>query len=742
MKNFLIINLVLFFTIIQSFNSTSAVETNKNNTVQYNPNQTSIYSFLKENNLTPKSRIDFYNAYSDSINAKKLYDFFIENELSDNNFSEFHKRILAEKLFPEKPISYKDFSIKIKNEFPEYKDVDDLELTKKMVEKYPVCKDNVLFEKSLNIVGLHKYLSKKDGFTVPLEQFKTDMENEQNVNKLYHNLRENDDFTLSLNHFKSIINESHETIQNGTILYFEFFIAEPSERLNILYNYLEERNPEIRNHGFKSFCLDMGNDTHLKKVYDGFSAKYPEWQDLGFETFKKKLLFEKESKKIYPQKNNSFVSNFSFQIDKIKVGNSNIELPFPSGFVKVDDSMGNLLETAKKLCPEINTLLAYYISQEDYASYLVDENHVCEKYILVEVYKELKDVNVGAKDYKQFLKKHKEEYVDNFKLKIDDTEIKASENLSKIDERIKMQDFEMEPFGICYESKYSLSYGILSKYQFSVDNSNSENYVVAALSTVTRIDNKPIFLFLYKTYHKSDDIQSLKALNTIWIEEIEKSQNPGNFLSEIDFEDYKESILAILTLSFIWAIYFATKKIHRKIKAGSETKVIKDDEMKEFFDFNELLHEDKKINDEPEVEENVLESKTNEEIKNNSFIVVNPELLKVNRRTRFYNWLIDAVIFYFIIYLPLFYYNTVSNYYLYLGILFLYYFIQEFLFGKTIGKFITKTYVINSLGVKPTILQLILRNASRLIPFEALTYLSKEKRGLHDIFSKTYVIKD
>jgi hypothetical protein len=125
-----------------------------------------------------------------------------------------------------------------------------------------------------------------------------------------------------------------------------------------------------------------------------------------------------------------------FQNDKIKVGNTFIDLPFPSGFVKIDDSMGNLLETAKKLCPETNTLLAYYISEEDYANYLVDENHVCEKYILVQVFNELKDINVGAKDYRQFLKKHKSEYVYEFKLQIDEAEIEASENFSKIDERI------------------------------------------------------------------------------------------------------------------------------------------------------------------------------------------------------------------------------------------------------------------------------------------------------------------
>jgi len=431
----------------------------------------------------------------------------------------------------------------------------------------------------------------------------------------------------------------------------------------------------------------------------------------------------------------------SFQIDKIKVGNSYIELPFPSGFVKVDDSMGNLLEAAKKLCPETNTLLAYYLSEEDYANYLVDENHICEKYILIEVYNELKDIKVGAKDYRQFLKKHKEDYTDEFKLKIDDAEIKASENLSKIDERLKMNDFKMEPFGICYESKYSLSYGILTKYNFTVDYENSGDYIVAGISTITKVDKIPIFLLLYKKYNGSKDIQSLKVLNSIWIEEIDKRQSPGNFLAEIDFEDYKESILAILTLSFIWAIYFATKKIHRKLKNSSEKKVAKVEEKNEFLDFSELLHEDLKIKNELAVAE-IIEPKTNVEIPENSFKVIIPETLKVNRRTRFYNWLIDAILFYFIIYLPLFLYNSIINPYLYLLILFLYYFIQELLFRKTIGKFITQTNVINSLGLKPTILQLIIRNASRLIPFEAFTYLSKEKRGLHDIFSKTYVIKD
>jgi len=127
-----------------------------------------------------------------------------------------------------------------------------------------------------------------------------------------------------------------------------------------------------------------------------------------------------------------------------------------------------------------------------------------------------------------------------------------------------------------------------------------------------------------------------------------------------------------------------------------------------------------------------------------------PELLKVNRRIRFVNFLIDSIFIYTVAYiigdsiggtnLALIYIK--HPYFVVAGILFILYFFQKLLFGKTLGKLITGTHVVNGKGQKPSIMQLVLRNVSRLIPFEAFTYLSKEKRGLHDIISKTYVIKD
>ena len=44
------------------------------------------------------------------------------------------------------PLDYNQFAEKIKAKYPEYKDVDNLELTKKMIAKYPEYKNQVTLD--------------------------------------------------------------------------------------------------------------------------------------------------------------------------------------------------------------------------------------------------------------------------------------------------------------------------------------------------------------------------------------------------------------------------------------------------------------------------------------------------------------------------------------------------------------------------------------------------------------------
>ena len=73
--------------------------------------------------------------------------------------------------------------------------------------------------------------------------------------------------------------------------------------------------------------------------------------------------------------------------------------------------------------------------------------------------------------------------------------------------------------------------------------------------------------------------------------------------------------------------------------------------------------------------------------------------------------------------------------------MFLYYFLTETYFSRTFAKYFTKTIVVTKEGSRPNKRMISVRTLSRFIPLEALTFLSGDLRGLHDLFSDTYVVR-
>lgn len=74
-------------------------------------------------------------------------------------------------------------------------------------------------------------------------------------------------------------------------------------------------------------------------------------------------------------------------------------------------------------------------------------------------------------------------------------------------------------------------------------------------------------------------------------------------------------------------------------------------------------------------------------------------------------------------------------------ILFLYYFLTETYFSRTFAKYFTKTIVVTKDGSRPNKRTISIRTLSRFIPLECLTFLGTNVRGLHDLFSDTYVVR-
>ncbi|WP_072400655.1 RDD family protein [Flaviramulus basaltis] len=74
-------------------------------------------------------------------------------------------------------------------------------------------------------------------------------------------------------------------------------------------------------------------------------------------------------------------------------------------------------------------------------------------------------------------------------------------------------------------------------------------------------------------------------------------------------------------------------------------------------------------------------------------------------------------------------------------VLALLYFITETLLkGRTVGKFVTKTKVVLEDGTMPSVIDYLKRSFSRIIPFEAFSFLGNNGRGWHDSISNTFVV--
>jgi len=64
---------------------------------------------------------------------------------------------------------------------------------------------------------------------------------------------------------------------------------------------------------------------------------------------------------------------------------------------------------------------------------------------------------------------------------------------------------------------------------------------------------------------------------------------------------------------------------------------------------------------------------------------------------------------------------------------------EYFTKGRSIGKYITKTKVVSVDGTAPTQKDFFIRNISRLVPFDGLSFL-KQDGGWHDLWSDTRVV--
>ncbi|MFD0964522.1 RDD family protein [Pseudofulvibacter geojedonensis] len=69
-----------------------------------------------------------------------------------------------------------------------------------------------------------------------------------------------------------------------------------------------------------------------------------------------------------------------------------------------------------------------------------------------------------------------------------------------------------------------------------------------------------------------------------------------------------------------------------------------------------------------------------------------------------------------------------------------YFIVIESKYQVSVGKLLTGSVIVDEYGEKPTTSSIIKRSFSRLIPFDAFSFLGENSYGWHDSLSSTYVV--
>jgi uncharacterized RDD family membrane protein YckC len=137
-----------------------------------------------------------------------------------------------------------------------------------------------------------------------------------------------------------------------------------------------------------------------------------------------------------------------------------------------------------------------------------------------------------------------------------------------------------------------------------------------------------------------------------------------------------------------------------------------------------------------------------------------PIYILASKNTRAINFIIDLIVIYFLslVIYQLSSYTSLNKKYVHYSdwidtfdsaqaflfrslIWFVYYGLTEFFLSRTLAKYFTKTIVVLKNGSKPNFFDIMARTILRLFPFEQFTFLKGRKPGLHDEYSKTFVVK-
>ena len=193
-----------------------------------------------------------------------------------------------------------------------------------------------------------------------------------------------------------------------------------------------------------------------------------------------------------------------------------LDIPSPEGFSQVTQEMDAVYRMSIQLADPMNDQLAYYISESDVPVAMLDEMPALERYYILKVNRELKNMVVGSKDFaelKSVTKRQNREVFKSMETQIPGLLEKMSKGISRefdVDFALKLSP--MVPLDPHYETDNTIAYSMYFNLGVEVEGSK-EDLIISATATYINVEGKILFLYCYGP---QEDLEWTRSASKAW----------------------------------------------------------------------------------------------------------------------------------------------------------------------------------------------------------------------------------
>ena len=190
----------------------------------------------------------------------------------------------------------------------------------------------------------------------------------------------------------------------------------------------------------------------------------------------------------------------SLHADTFDIGGSKINVPSPSGYVRITDDMPAVKRLVEQMADPLNDTLAFYIPEDSVPKALAGDMPKLDRYFMLKVNKKLKAYTASISEFSEMqssVAAQNKKIFDEVKAKLPDYFDQISKNISKeFDTNIAFSVSQMIPLDPHYTSRDAFAYSMFINYGSKSEHDESKT-IIAATSTFVNASGKIIFLYAY-----------------------------------------------------------------------------------------------------------------------------------------------------------------------------------------------------------------------------------------------------